>query len=174
MPRKPRKPRVVKQIISLALRSYLETGNYQTDTEEAADVFLMELTPKMRTTWDSCRAEIMGEWIQRNPCSRPWAFWKLDSEPRQRLGGTGTPSYEVLAYSRRFERGLPAGWISKRDEDIYNLKGVAINPEDPPYFESEATFLDRHGLLTESEKRYLAKHSKLLKPERIEFEDEKV
>jgi len=150
MPRKPRKPRVVKQIISSALRSYLETGEYEKDTEGASDVFLIELSPKLKLAWDSCRDQLMGEWIQRNPCSRPWAFWKFDSEPRQRLGGTGTPSYEVLAYSRRFERGLPADWISKREEDIYNLRGVAIDPENPPCYESEATFLDRHGLLTES------------------------
>ena len=30
-----------------------------------------------------------------------------------------------------------------------------VDPEDPPVFESEATYLDRHGLLTAAERRRL-------------------
>jgi hypothetical protein len=42
---------------------------------------------------------------------------------------------------------------------------VAIDPNDPPVFESEATYLDRHGLLSAEEKKHLAKHPELLEPE---------
>lgn len=70
--------------------------------------------------------------------------------------------------------GLPVSWVSAFDEAYYNgrardvhgnrigtefheghFTGRAIDPADPPRFESEATYLDRHGLLTAAERRRL-------------------
>lgn len=102
-------------------------------------------------------------------------------EPRRRIGGIGTPSHDVLAYVPYFDSGIPTSWVSKFQEEYYNgrakdihgnvipseykdgdFKGVAIDENDPPVFESEAAYLDRHGLLTASEKTYIEKHPGLL------------
>jgi len=205
MPRKPRMPRRAKQKITPALRTYLETGRYEKDAEGAGDAFLIKVSSsKLKKEWESFKDEILLEYIHEHPCKRPWGWWLFESprwwddpfqgcyfhglfpEPRQRIGGTGTPNYEVLAYVPHFDKGIPTGWISKFDEDYYNgrakdingnpigtkykeghFKGKAIDPDNSPCFESEAAYLDRHGLLTDFEKRHLAKHPELLEPETV-------
>ena len=91
-------------------------------------------------------------------------------EPRHRLGGTGTPAHEVLANVPNYSFGIPTDWVSKWQADYYNgrrrdihgkpigaeyeeghFAGVAIDPEDPPRFESEASYLQRLGLLLPGE-----------------------
>ena len=52
----------------------------------------------------------------------------------------GTPRYEVLNDVPHFPFGIAASW-------------VAIDPDDPPRFESEAAYLRRHGLLEPGEAR---------------------
>jgi hypothetical protein len=110
-------------------------------------------------------------------------------EPRQRLGGVGAPDFEVLAMVPRIEYGLPVGWVSPFDVAYYNgrlpvtrdawpprsrqpregdFAGVAIDPADPPTFESEAAYLQRHGCLTPAETQWLAAHPEALAPEVIE------
>lgn len=97
-------------------------------------------------------------------------------EPRRRLGGVGTPENEVLAHVPTYTFGVPTCWVDQEQSDYYNgrakdvhgkpigtsysegdFAGVAIDPEDPPEFESEATYLDRLGLLLPGEKRRLRK-----------------
>ena len=96
-------------------------------------------------------------------------------EPRKRLNGTGTPAHEVLAYGPSYFMGLPIIWVQQREVDLYNgrtrdihgnriekwkggfyeegdFKGEAIDPDDPPVFESQAAYLDRHKLLTDDER----------------------
>ena len=46
--------------------------------------------------------------------------------------GTGTPAYEVRAVVRSFTYGIPDAW-------------VGIDESDPPTFESQASYLKRHG-----------------------------
>jgi hypothetical protein len=94
-------------------------------------------------------------------------------EPRKRLGGIGTPDFEALCYKPCFALGLPVSFISPWDVSYYTgvavdvngklinanpsgtFKGVAIDPDDPPMFESQATYLDRHGLFLPGEKKRL-------------------
>jgi hypothetical protein len=47
------------------------------------------------------------------------------------------------------------------------FKGLPIDPQDPPRFESEAAYLRRWGLLTPAEEKHLARHPELLQPEVI-------
>jgi hypothetical protein len=80
-------------------------------------------------------------WITRLPIGTiPGCYYdgKLP-QPRKRTGGTGTPAHEVQAVVPSFEYGLPAVW-------------VGLDEDDPPVFESEATYLKRHGLLLAGEK----------------------
>jgi hypothetical protein len=102
-----------------------------------------------------------------------WYDGKLPA-PRKRLGGTGTPASDILAYVPAFEFGLPVIWIEPwmvryysgtavdiRGEHIGGelrlFKGVAIDADDPPAFESQATYLKRHGLFLAGEEKRLRK-----------------
>ena len=94
--------------------------------------------------------------------------------PRKRLGGTGTPAYDVLACVPTFAYGIPTIWITPWQVRYYSgtavdvhgvpiggelreFKGVAIGVDDPPVYESQATFLDRIGLLLPGERKRLKK-----------------
>jgi hypothetical protein len=95
-------------------------------------------------------------------------------EPRLRVSGMGTPASEVLACVPTFSFGLPFIWISQRQVRYYSglavdihgspiggtlavFDGVAIDPDDPPTFESQAAYLKRHGLFLAGEERRLKK-----------------
>lgn len=115
---------------------------------------------RLRTLWEQHREEILSEWAVEHPGTRPCCWWRFDAprwlrpedkgwyfydrlpEPRQRLGGTGTPCFEVLAHVPAFTRGIPDQWIEQSDDD-------------PPVFESQAAYLKRHGLLVEGEEERL-------------------
>jgi hypothetical protein len=90
---------------------------------------------------------------------------------RRRLGGIGTPQYECLNVAPRFAFGIPSDWVSSFDEAYYrgiavdihgrpiaiefrkaDFRGVAPRADDPPIFESQATYLERFGLLFDGEK----------------------
>jgi len=62
------------------------------------------------------------------------------AQPRKLLSGTGTPAYEVQCLVPYFSYGIPTSW-------------VGINDDDPPIFESQASYLKRHGLLAGEERR---------------------
>jgi hypothetical protein len=78
-------------------------------------------------------------------------------EPRRRVGGVGTPAYEVLNVVPEFACGLPIAWVSHYDETHYArpFTGVAPRADDPPRFESQASYCDRHDVLTTRERRIL-------------------
>jgi hypothetical protein len=103
-----------------------------------------------------------------------WSYHGTLPEPRQRLGGTGTPDYECLNVVPHFCLGLPTGWASVWEVSYYNgrslnihgepigtnfkdgdFAGRAIDVNDPPRFESQASYLKRHGLLLPGEAKRL-------------------
>ena len=189
MPRKPRKQRIKReQTVPAALFHYFETGDRDQSNFDDADRFDPFLFyspddgPTIGDFWKVCREEIIAAWIKKHPCTRPFYWWLVEAprdlnSKRQRLGGIGTPEHEVLSIAPHFKKGIPESWISKRLVDYYNgraghFKGVAVNPEDPPAFESEAIYLERHGFLTAPEKFYLSKHPELLAPEKVKLDNE--
>lgn len=120
-----------------------------------------------------------------------WDHERFNSAQRRRLGGTGTPSHEVTCSWGGFDKGIPQGWVDEWQVEYYNgrakdihgnviptkykegdFKGVAIDPEDPPRYQSEGDFLDTHGLLSAVEKQYLEKHPELMEPELVTNDDE--
>jgi hypothetical protein len=103
----------------------------------------------------------------RRPGTRPSCCWRFDApEPdliagtdpemqafiyqRKRLGGKGTPSVGAS-----LALGVPeyTGWkiCLGRTEPVC----TRFDPNDPPQFESEAAYLERHGLLLPGERRRL-------------------
>jgi hypothetical protein len=145
------------------------------------------------TLWTMHCERIVAEHVTIHPGTRPVRWWQYSApripvgtypgvwydgelpEPRRRLGGTGTPAHDVLAYKPIYSCGLPAVWITPYQVryysgiavdihgtpigDLYprNFKGVANDPNDPPTFESQAAYLKRHGLFLAGEERRLKK-----------------
>jgi hypothetical protein len=114
--------------------------------------------PERGNDWRAVRDDLLRDWIQEHPGTRPAAWWKYDApkqaapkvpkwhrgemvEPRRRIGGAGAPSWEqfpaILPYYRF---GIPVSF-------------EGIDKADPPTFESEATYLKRNGLLSPGEER---------------------
>ena len=123
-----------------------------------------------RDLWEEYRDDFLPDYISRNPGKRCLPWWQWDAPrhdtgtgayyeplliPRERMGGKGETMWEKYpAYQPSYFKGLPASW-------------AWIDSEDPPTFDSEAAHLDRHNLLSETEKRYLTKHAGLLTPEKV-------
>jgi hypothetical protein len=138
---------------------------------------------ELAETWAAHRDGVLADWIAEYPGTRPAHWWTYDAprqplgtfpgvwydgerpEPRLRLGGIGTPAHEVLACVPYFPFGLPASWLTESDVARCG-RGVAIDADDPPTFESQAAYLQRHGLLLTGEKRRLK--AAYFEPERVE------
>ncbi len=211
--RKRKTRKTIKVTLSEHLRVYLETGRDITKDGSIpglakAELFMLRKGgDRLHKAWALHRDAILPGWIKKNPCTRPWPWWECDApkEPvvggwnyrhfdaaqRKRLGGVGTPTFEVLSCGLRFEFGIPTSYVDQWEVDYYNgvakdihgkrirsgfkkgaFKAVAYNKEDPPTFESEAAYLQRHNLLSEIEEKYLKQHPELLKPEKVEFEED--
>ena len=112
----------------------------------------------------------------------------LEKAQRKRLGGIGTPTFEVLACGLSFACGIPMSFVDQWECDYYNgrardihgnpigtdfkegdFEGVAYDRKNPPFYESESAYLRRHALLSDIEKKHLEKHPELLEPEKVEF-----
>ena len=152
---------------------------------EPAELFFMDL----RELWLEHRAMVLPLWSRERPGTRPSHWWQWDApllvdalpgtivrinpdgtpltEPRRRLGGTGTPSHECLAYWPHFALGIPVHWLSADLREYLRLAAPAYDPTDPPTYEAQATYLERHGLLLRDERRRLRAPD--FEPERVEL-----
>lgn len=169
-----RTTRTAKPALQAYELAYLTDDNTLVDANTWDGFFLDDLRAGMNgrpgatqpeELWTTNKNEFLPAFIRRNPGKRPFPWWQWDA-PRQtdtgtgcywegkrpsarlQLGGTGVP--DVCA---SFDHGIPS-----MDE---------VNPADPPIFESQAVYLQRHGLLTSAEKRWLAKHPEGLEPETV-------
>jgi hypothetical protein len=119
---------------------------------------------------------LLETFIENTPGCRPFGWWQCDAvEPRRRLSGTGTPIWEALrGYAKEYWFGLPSRFVTRWDCAYYSgqarnvrgeligqefagrsFAGQAIDPDDPPTYESEATYLERLGLLRAGERARL-------------------
>lgn len=93
--------------------------------------------------WKVHGAGIVAEYADQRPGERPAAWWRWTApEPRKRLGGTGTPAHERLAYAASYSFGICDRFID-------------CDPDDLPRFESTASYLKRHNLFLVGEEKRL-------------------
>jgi hypothetical protein len=112
-----------------------------------------ETLKRMRADWKRHRAELIAEHLapvyhdpdtgepkygsDAGPGTRPWGWWAFEApEPRRLISGRCTPLTD------RLHEGIPA---------LYNFDSA-----NPPEWECQADYLERLGLLTDSEKRHFA------------------
>jgi len=189
----------MRETYSEAIVEYLLTGKQPKKEDAWWEIFALT-GEKESAAWEDLRDELLADWIREHAGSRPWGWWTFDAprwgkifgafwdgtlpEPRLRLGGTGTPAFEALAYAPSFTRGVPDSWVSDFDVSYYNGRSVdvhgnrigteyadghfpheAIDPADPPVVESEAAYLKRHKLFVNGEEKRLTEAD--FKPEMI-------
>jgi hypothetical protein len=125
--------------------------------------------------WEYHVDAVLAEWVTDKPGTRPSLWWLWNAprysgperaqwitchlcDPRLRLGGVGTPKSDRLAHVQRFAFGVPRDWIDADDVRIFDtLADVApYDDDDPPIFESQASYLARHDLLLPGERERLA------------------
>ena len=98
----------------------------------------------MRSLWEQSRDAILAGWIRKRPGTRPTAWWLYDA-PRGPGRNRAEPRLQLSGIGRSFgtdATGMPTGWYS-------------ADPAEPPTFESQAAYLDRHALLVPGERRRL-------------------
>ena len=184
MPRKRRNPKVRRAEIHPDMLAILS------DCAPDNPFAQFAAEPELLAAWTEARDEILEEWTADTPGTRPSFWWKFDAprlpvgtfegcshdgklpEPRLRLGGIGTPSHERLDYTPYYSFGIPSSWITRGDVKSYGAKttGPAIDPEDPPRYESQSSYLNRLNLLLPGEKRRLRKAD--FEPELIEADSD--
>ncbi len=189
MPVKRRTPKIRKHDLPVWQQEFLLTGQEPVE-EEDINVFAVIQWKRHRgrndpvkVAWSEYGDGLLQEFIEAYPGCRCYAWWEFSApEPRLRIAGTGSPKHEHLAYMASYRFGIPVLWISAREVEIYSgrakdkdgnpihkprreFTGVPIDQNDPPQFESQAAYLDRHGLLTERERKVL--HADAFIPEVI-------
>jgi len=134
----------------------------------------------MRKGWKVLRGELLPKWIAEHPGTRPYAWWVFDAPERRRRIGTMHPrcpgkdrhtlsesDYELVEDGKSHPFANPErtakvdNWRRQYPDvagrDAYSLhRGVpaCLLVRDDFYarYESEAAYLHRLGLLTESER----------------------
>jgi hypothetical protein len=178
-----------RQPLSPAAREFLETG--QLAPGATLDDHLTTRGESLGRLWRLHRAETLPDFIRAQPGRRPAAWWAVEApeKARRRLGGVGTPAHEVLASEPVFDSGIPAYWVTAwqvayytgRTRDVHGepigveyrgsrFRGQAIDPQDPPRYESQASYLKRHRLLGAEERACLT--AAAFQPEPVEPEHE--
>jgi len=161
MPRKNAKRKVkIEQKPSWLLR-YLAFGEIPGPKDEGAlDCYLLRGKQRnVKRMWKKYRDFILADCLQNRPGTRPFAWWIFDAprwtrkfnawfdgtlpEPRERISGQGVIVWEKFpSIVPRLNFGVPMDWYE-------------INKDDPPMFESQASYLKRHGLFKKNEEKRL-------------------
>ena len=168
---------VVPQELAPELRHVLMTGElakWDGAQHMFKQILLKPRDAPCRRLWRQWRESLLAAWVAEHPGTRPWAWWQFDAprietipagreipawiqrdtpEPSQRLGGRGTPCYEVLPWMPELPFGIPTPWQTASQEEYFDdFVGEAFDPDDPPRYESEARYLERYGLFLEGER----------------------
>jgi hypothetical protein len=116
---------------------------------------------KTSELWRAYREDVLAWWITEYAVTRPSCWWRFEAPgPRQRIGGVGTECSARLANVPWFEFGIEVSWITadllRTYEKLGRPLGVpAVDPKNPPVFESEAEYLRRNGLFQPGEAKRL-------------------
>ena len=181
MPVKRRKPKVRVQGFPDWQIQFMETGTTPPDDPGLNEFEILQWQyhacrkdDPVRQAWDKVGNSILSNFIKRHPGTRPYAWWEFEAPrepigtrigwhndgklvaPRKRLNGVGTPCHELLAFAPSYKFGIPDFWVDAILVKWYPHKDLHVpDPDDPPTFESQASYLDRHNLLTDDERESL-------------------
>jgi hypothetical protein len=117
--------------------------------------------PERERDWRAAREDILADWIRDHAGTRPAAWWKYDAPElrRLRVGGRGDviPAYDHDT-NLRFGIFRKSAFVDERLLAAVAPVGdglVPLDENDPPRYESQASYLDRHGFLSAAERKRL-------------------
>ncbi len=148
------------------------------DGEDSGTFHFFATDDELAELWRLHGDEVVAEHVAASPGSRPAQWWERSAPrqpagshpglwydgklplPRQRISGVGTECSARLAHVPRYQFGIPVDWITEDLLRTYEklkspLNVLAVDPKNPPVFEAEATYLERHGLLIKGERARL-------------------
>jgi hypothetical protein len=131
------------------------TGEWPDDDRGACWDVLALSDHDLRKAWRDVREEILEWWRQEKPGRRPPIWWQFESpEPRERVGGRSD-----VFVAGKLICGMETDWTTVEHIEMYNgrlrhvdghyvtelavpggFHKVAVDPTDPPRYESEASF----------------------------------
>jgi hypothetical protein len=174
VPARARIPNLVADVLAGLHQRQVRVGAERAAPEfplrERADRLLEWLrgSETFAAVWESARDEIVQAWVKAHPGIQPFTWWSADA-PKWRL--EDMPKRIAIPY---LPFGLPSAFVDSWAVEYYNgrrrdvhgerigteyheghFSGLAIDPTDPPRYESQAAYLQRHGLLEEAERRRL-------------------
>lgn len=166
MAKKNAKRKVKIEQQPLWLLKYLAFGEIPEPKEEGClDCFkLRGKRRNVKRMWKKYRNFILSDCLQYRPGTRPFAWWLFDAPRWNRQFGAWfdgylpEPQYECLSVVPRFSFGVPVDWLEESFIRFFSedFKGIPIDKDNPPMFESQAAYLQRYGLLKKSEEKRLS------------------
>jgi hypothetical protein len=135
-------------------------------------------TNEERGLWLQYQGTLLPSWVGDHPGRRPACWWRYSAprqavgtwpgywfdgrlpEPRRRVGGTGDPDSDHLAIVPNYAYGIPATWLDdwwadRLRRERRDLTICAYCEADPPLYEAQASYLERHGLFLPGERERL-------------------
>jgi hypothetical protein len=171
MPKKLIKIRTKKEEIDDWKIKVLEDGIYPENTGFEGLMFYYDCgrsEDEKLKLYESIQKDFIKDWIDKYPTSRPWGWYRYTA-PRQNDDAVNWFYHGTLPEERKHISGgrrCEYNYVPKYYKGIFEY--WHYTNDDMPMFESEAAYLKRLDLLTDSEKKHLEKHPELLKPETIE------
>lgn len=173
MPRRPKKMFQKRQLTACEIAYLSDDNTVSDDNDFTLWCYRIGMEgfggdPKPSDIWREHGGDFLPQFIKKNPGRRSIAWWHWTSprqpdhgtgfwyegmlpEPRKRIGGSGVLHKGYVPF---YQYGIPQHWDAK-----------TLDPNDPLIFESQTAFLIRYSLLLPQEKKYIAGHPQLLKPE---------
>jgi hypothetical protein len=151
MPIKRRRLKNRREALSRSVAHYLLNGTYpeRGQFETWLDVFL--LTKRQAyARWLEHRVDLLAEWTDEHPGTRPWAFWYCEAEEPRRV----TEHAELLMPVRPGSTDWKFHWQQHFGVPAFQQ----CRPREFvgfPTVEAQAIYLDRLGLLTDDERAAL-------------------
>lgn len=161
----------VKRRVGKAKAPVTEDQQAWLEGRKSASEFLMS-ADALATLWAEHGDDVVEAHAEEFPGTRPAHFWTYDAPKklRIRLGGIGDLMSDHLAQVASSAFGLPTFFLSADDVEVYSgrklgwngkpivsrpdgyqFPGVAVDPNNPPRFESSASYLRRHKLFLPDE-----------------------
>lgn len=112
----------------------------------------------LRAAWLELRDDLLAAHVRKSPGSRPWAWWRWSApELRCRRLDSDVHPFDNPERLERVAREKLAGnvWFVQAAAELpFGVPRLLIVLDDfAAQYESEADFLERHGLLSQTEKR---------------------
>jgi len=62
--------------------------------------------PELGDYWNTCKDELLSDWIKKNPCTRPWAFWEFEAPEKRNADESEADYLQRYGLLTEVEKGI--------------------------------------------------------------------